>query len=227
MAKRAATADRGRSPRATDDAPSHRGLVALEGGPAAGRWYWRDWYLSEPAASWRRDGYRETSELTDNPAKNLRAHGRAVVWRFDPDRRALAGAPRMIELPAWKTTPAYCGCGERLLIDPDRGRCERCRLSQPTTAVWLYDGHGAMLASREEQRVEQFRVVVAERLRAAGVASEVADLPDVEPDDSFEDEPEHAVPLHPLPVSRPVQPELSADDIAAYAWLHLAPLYDR
>lgn len=111
------------------EAESHGGLVALEGGSGAGRWYWRDWYLQQPADCWRRVGYRETSERRENPDPKLRGYGTAVVWRFD-----LALVPAVVEVeeraPSLQPVVLCRECGGRLLlIRPGRVLCEACRIA--------------------------------------------------------------------------------------------------
>ena len=45
--------------------------------------------------------------------------------------------------------------------------CERCRLGQPTTAVWLYEGHAAAWSARERERVGRVTAEINARLTAA------------------------------------------------------------
>lgn len=113
------------SERDVAEAAKRGGLVALVDGPANCHWYFRDWFLQQDPASWRRVGYVETQERRENPNPELRGYGTAMVWRYDPalvpDELAevTPPAPR-------RAGPLPCSkCGQRK-VGPGGILCPEC-----------------------------------------------------------------------------------------------------
>lgn len=200
MARRGSVVDKSATMQA--EAASHGGLVALSGGPAGQQWHWRDEWLAYPAHHWRRPGYVETTELVTNPQPECRGYGQATVWKYD---RSLVppetAAPDVEPIP-----PAYCACGERLLLRPHgRQGCERCRLGVTTPAsVWR--PHGVAPSGPIEPPAEV-----------------VPDL--VELDESTERE--SAPELVSQPQSTSALSPPNPAEVADFAWRNIAHLYDR
>jgi len=199
------------------EAQRHGGLIALDGGPATGHWYWRDEWLRQPPDAWNRAGYEDTGTRVQNPEVALRGYGDARLWRFHPTLRP-------VPPPADLATPLpirNCPCGERLL-SADRERCGRCLLGRTTESIWLYEKQAALGADRERCREEELRIAVAERPRAAGVVMHrvaIADGPD--------EEESTPVPTAPPVQPKPPGPKLDATASAAFCWSRLAPHYDH
>jgi hypothetical protein len=198
MSRRVTTEDK--QAKAAAEATTHGGLVALAGGPAIG-WFWRDdWERCRKTK--RFVGYVETGERIENRAIkdpngiDLRWYGPGTVWRFDPSLAPPEPPSSQID----PIPPAYCACGERLLL-PRVGRetCERCRLGVTTPAL-VWRPRGVVTAEVPEWFVEP--------------------APDLAEPVELESAPE--------PASQPQEPPpASAVEIAGFVWRCVAYLYDR
>lgn len=199
------------------EAEAHGGQVVLAGGWWDGWWCWADEYAQIPDESPKRRGYVESDEWRENRVTNwngisLRWYGPARVWRFD-DALVSSGPEPPAPATDWRDHPRHCACGQRLLL-AGRDRCERCRLGYPITSrVWQFEREAALSAGQEEARLERVRQEEQARIEEFGL---------FEPD--HDAEPRSAAPT--VEVAEPA-PQLSAEDAAAFAWKHLAPLYDR
>lgn len=110
-----------------------RPLIALEGGPRSGHWYWlSDWHIlldsvraqhfppAHPATTALH--YQPTGRQVDNPHPQ---YEQGEVWLYTPP-------PHSPLTPTASTTPVApertcVRCGNRLLLHrPGRDRCARC-----------------------------------------------------------------------------------------------------
>lgn len=128
------------SERDVAEAAKRGGLVALADGPANCHWYFRDWYLQQDPASWRRAGYVETGERRENPNPELRGYGAAVVWRYDPTL-VPRSRPEEVTPPApHRTGPRQCSSCDQRPAGPGGILCPECVVA---LSSWSWGGSRA------------------------------------------------------------------------------------